>query len=104
MVGCGSLPSRIAWNTSRPDISRKFMRSLKHVVGAQQQRGGNHQPEGLRHFQVDQQLEPGRLLDGKIAAGVEPATITSTLSRASSLASSGSRVASPSAYRVSIAR
>jgi hypothetical protein len=40
---------------------------LNHLIGSQQQRGWDGEPEGFGGFEVDNQLELGGLLNGKVA-------------------------------------
>jgi len=41
--------------------------SMDHLIGARQQRLRNREPKRFRSLHVDQQLEPGRPLDGEVA-------------------------------------
>ena len=38
-----------------------------HLIRPHQERLGNHQPEGLGGFQIDDELELGRLLNWEVA-------------------------------------
>src|SRR6267142_6993762 len=40
---------------------------LDHLVGLQQQRFGNRQPEGLRRLEIDDELEPRGLFERQLA-------------------------------------
>jgi hypothetical protein len=52
--------------------ARTGMRSFDDLVGAGEDRGRDRQPEGLGGVEIDNQLEGGRLLDGR-SAGLAPA-------------------------------
>ena len=59
----------VLFTANPPGFASSFDRLhalLDHLVGPQQHRLRNRQPEGLRRLEVDDQLELGGLLDGEI--------------------------------------
>jgi len=68
-------PCRSGHTTAAPPRSVMNLRaSFDHLVGAGEQREGDGDAERLGGFQVDDQLYPGRLLDGR-SAGLSPLRI-----------------------------
>src|SRR4029450_13185589 len=64
----GRAPSRMAPRvTDAASRTRDALRSAEDLVRLEQHHGRQREPEGLRRFEVDDELKPHRLLHGQVA-------------------------------------